>query len=143
MAKINGFGMAVLGVIALVGSGVAYLAMPAKQQVDISIQGVNDGVDRTEQVKANFTELTAHCPAVIKAKSVVVMHEQGEALFWRNEKLGWQSDFYFQVVDRRGETHHFYLREDIPRELMVFAKQASLDWCGIDAMMKDYYLIAL
>ncbi|MDX7814401.1 hypothetical protein SJR96_05105 [Aeromonas caviae] len=143
MAKINGFGWAVLGVIVVVGSAVAYLAMPAKQHVDISIQGVNDGVDRSEQVKANFTELAANCPAVLKAKSVVVMHEQGEALFWRNEKLGWQSDFYFQAVDRRGETHHFYLREDAPRELMVFAKQASLDWCGIDAKMKDYYLVTL
>ncbi|WP_303845318.1 hypothetical protein [Aeromonas sobria] len=143
MAKINGFGWAVLGVIALVGSGVAYLAMPVRQQVDISIQGVNDGVDRTEQVKANFTALATHCPAVLKAKSVVVEHEKGEALLWRNEKLGWQNDFYFQAVDYRGETHHFYLRDDGPRELMVFAKQVSLDWCGIDAKMKDYYLVTL
>ncbi|MGY3943363.1 hypothetical protein [Aeromonas tecta] len=143
MAKINGFGLAVLGVIALVGGGVAYLAMPAKQQVDISIQGVNDGVDRTDQVKASFTALAAHCPAILKAKSVVVKHEQGEALFWRNEKLGWQSDFYFQAVDGRAEAHHFYLRDDGPRELMVFAKQASLDWCGIKEKMQDYYLIKL
>jgi hypothetical protein len=143
MAKINGFGWSVLVLIALVGSVVTYLVIPAKQKVDISMQGVNDGVDRTEQVKASFSDLAAHCPAVVKAKSVVVEHEQNESMVWRDEKLGWKSDFYFKVADRRGETHHFYLRQDGPREMVIFAKQVSLDWCGIKDKMQDYYLIKL
>ncbi|MGY2438048.1 hypothetical protein ACW4FQ_33445, partial [Escherichia coli] len=80
MTKINGFGWAVLGLIALVGSGVAYLAMPTKQQVNISLRGNNDGVDRTDAVKQRFGQLALLCPAIAKAKSVTVTYEQGESL---------------------------------------------------------------
>ena len=142
MAKISGFGIAVLGVIALVGSSVAYLAADEKQQVNISLQGNNDGIDRTQSVKSGFSQLAKLCPAIVKAKDVVVIHEQGDLLMWRNEKLGWQSDYYFKAVDRRGETHHFYLRDDGKNELIINAKQSSLDWCGIQKKMNDYYLVS-
>lgn len=142
MAKISGFGIAVLGVIALVGSGVAYLAADEKQQVSISLQGEKDGIDRTSAVQAGFGQLAKLCPAIVKATDVVVIHEQGDLLVWRNEKLGWQSDYYFKAVDRRGETHHFYLRDDGKNELIINAKQASLDWCGIKQKMDGYYLTA-
>lgn len=143
MIKLNGFGWAVVGIVAVVSCTVVYLAIPGKPRVDISVQESNDGVDRSEQIKANFTDLAAHCPSVLKAKSIVAKFEQGEALMWRNENLGWQKDFYFQIADRRGETHHFYIRDDGQRELMVFAKQSSLDWCRITQTMHDYYLIKL
>ncbi|MGE6108347.1 hypothetical protein [Aeromonas sobria] len=142
MAKINSFGWAVLGVIALVGSGVAYLAMPTKQQVNISLRGNHDGIDRTSVVKEKVGHLAQLCPAIIKAKSVTVTYEQGESLLWRNEQLGWQSDYYFQAMDRRGETHHFYLRDDGKNELIINGKQSSLDWCGIQQKMGGFYLIA-
>ena len=142
MVKINGFGWAVLGVIVLVGSGVAYLAMPTKQQVNISLRGNHDGVDRTNAVKQRFAQLALLCPAITKAKSVTVTHEQGEFLLWRNEQLGWQSDYYFQAMDRSGENHHFYLRDDGKNELIINGKQSSLDWCGIQQKMNGYYLAA-
>ncbi len=122
MAKINGFGWAVLGVIALVGSGIVYLALPAKPQVNISLRGNHDGVDRTDAVKQRFDQLARLCPAITKAKSVTVTYEQGEFLLWRNEQLGWQSDFYFQAMDQRGENHHFYLRDDGKSELIIHGK---------------------
>lgn len=143
MAKISGFGLAALGVVALVGSGIAYLALPAKQQVNISLQGIKDGIDRTAEVKAGFGHVAKICPAIAKAKDVAVTYEQGDVLMWRNEQLGWQSDYYFKAVDRDGETHHFYLRDDDQQELIINAKQASLDWCGIQATMDGYYLTAL
>jgi len=118
-------------------------APPVSKQVNISLQGVNDGVDRTEQVKKAFTDLAQTCPAVTSAAEVVVRYEEGIGTLWRGEKLGWGSDLYFEASDARGEHHHFYLRQDGPRELMVFAKQVSLDWCGIKAKMQDYHLIKL
>jgi hypothetical protein len=142
MAKTSGFGWAVLGVITLVGCGVAYLAMPTKQQVNISIRGNHDGVDRTVAVKQGFGQLALLCPAIVKAKSVTVTYEQGEFLLWRNEQLGWQNDYYFQAVDHRGETHHFYLRDDGKNEMLINGKQSSLDWCGIKQKMDGYYVIA-
>ncbi|UNU89131.1 hypothetical protein [Aeromonas dhakensis] len=142
MAKISGFGWAVLGVIALAGSGLAYLTMPTKSQVHISLRGTNDGIHRTEAVKQGFGHLAQLCPAITKAKSVTVTYEQSEFLMWRNEQLGWQSDYYFQAVDHRGETHHIYLRDDGKNELIIHGKQSSLDWCGIKQKMEGYYLIA-
>ncbi len=143
MIKLNGFGWCVVGLVAVVIGTVTYLVMPEKPRVDISVEESNDGVDRSEQIKANFTDLAANCPSALKAKSIVAKFEQGEALMWRNEDLGWQKDFYFKIDDRRGETHHFYIRDDGHRELMVFAKQSSLDWCRINKKMHNYYLIKL
>lgn len=116
---------------------------PAKKQVDISFQGAEDGVDRTEQVKNAFLDLAAKCPAAADAVSIVVKYEQGEGTLWRGEKLGWKSELYFNAADASGEHHHFYMRQDGKHELIIDGKQASLDWCGIDAKMKDWYLVTL
>ena len=140
MSKISGFVLAGCVVVALVRSGISYLEAEEKQQVNISLQGVQDGIDRTPAVKAGFSQLSKLCTAIVEAKDLVVTHEQGDLLVWRNEKLGWQSDYYFKAVDRSGETHHFYLRDDGKNELIINAKQASLDWCGIKQKMDGYYL---
>ncbi|WP_270669667.1 MULTISPECIES: hypothetical protein [unclassified Aeromonas] len=116
---------------------------PVAKEVNISFQGEKDGVDRTQQIQAAFLDLAAKCPAAADAVSIVVQYEQGDSTAWRGEKLGWENDLYFNAADSGGEHHHFYLRQDGKKELIINAKQASLDWCGIDAMMKDYYLVTL
>lgn len=116
---------------------------PAIKEVNISFQGANDGVDRTEQIQAAFLDLAAKCPAAPNAVSIVVQYEHGIGTQWRGEKLGWKSDLYFNAADVSGEHHHFYVRQDGKKEMVIFAKQASLDWCGIDATMKDYHLVTL
>lgn len=116
---------------------------PVVKEVNISFQGAKDGVDRTEQVKNAFLDLAAKCPAAADAVSIVVQYEQGEGTLWRGEKLGWKSDLYFNAADASGEHHHFYMRQDGKHELIIDGKQVSLDWCGIDAKMKDWYLVTL
>lgn len=116
---------------------------PAIKEVNISFQGAKDGVDRTATIQAAFLDLAEKCPAAADAVSIVVQYEQGEETSWRGEKLGWKSDLYFNAADAGGEHHHFYLRQDGQKELVIFAKQASLDWCGIQATMDGYYLTAL
>lgn len=119
-------------------------ATPA-HQIELSLQGQQDGVDRTDQVRRAFAKLAAACPAVQNAKSAVVTYDEGPQTYWRGEKLGWKSDIYFNVDDSQGSGHHhhFYLRQDGPAELVIDGKQVTLDWCGITGTMKDYYLLAL
>ena len=117
-----------------------------KPQVHINVIQSDDGVDRSEQIKKAFTELSKACPAVVHAKSIDVQYEDEEQTLWRAEKLGWKSDLYFRVDDGKaiaGEVHHFYIRQDGENELLINSKQASLDWCQIKAEMHNYYIMPL
>lgn len=127
-----------------------------KPQVHINVIKSHDGVDRSEQIKKAFTELAAACPDVIHAKSIDVEYENEEQTLWRAEKLGWKSDLYFRVDDmdgkyfslydgktRLGEVHHFYVRQDGVKELLILSKQSTLDMCRINAPMHSYYIMPL
>lgn len=129
---------------------------PDKPQVHLNLIASHDGIDRSEQIKQAFTELAAACPAVIHAKSIDVQYEDEEQTLWRAEKLGWKSDLYFRVDDmdgkyfslydgrtRPGEVHHFYIRQDGVKELLIDSKQSTLDMCRINAAMHSYYIMPL
>ena len=144
----------------LLFSGIAAALLvkyfPEKKEVHITVTKTLDRTDRSEQIKQAFTELAAACPAVTRARHIEVTYEDEERTLWRAEKLGWKSDLYFQVDDmdgkyfslydgktRLGEVHHFYVRQDGVKELLILSKQSTLDMCRINAEMNNYYIMPL
>lgn len=119
---------------------------PEKKEVHITVMETLDRSDRTEQIKQAINELEAACPAVKRAQNIEVTYENEEQMLWRAEKLGWKSDFYFKVDDLNGTSgnvHNFYIRQDGVNELLVDGKQISLDWCGINGKMNNYFIVPI
>lgn len=100
-------------------------------------------------IEQAYAELVKVCPTVRDGWGVDKIdadYNHGSidgdpATLWRADKYGWTEDVYFSVHDSNTETHHFYVATGSNHGVVIDAKQASLDFCGINGIMQDNYLI--
>ncbi|MGU5685226.1 hypothetical protein ACV1DN_13535 [Aeromonas allosaccharophila] len=101
-------------------------------------------------IEQAYAELVKVCPTVRDGwgvDKVEASYQHGEIepgnyqTDWRFEKYGWQEDVSFKVHDENTETHHFYVAAGNSKGVIVNAKQASLDFCGIKGNMSGHYLV--
>lgn len=101
-------------------------------------------------IEQAYAELVKACPTVRDGwgvDKVEARYEQGEMepgdhfTGWRFEQYGWTEDVAFNVHDTNTENHHFYVATGNNKGVIVNAKQASLDFCGIKGNMSGHYLV--
>lgn len=101
-------------------------------------------------IEQAYAELVKACPTVRDGwgvDKVEARYEQGEIepgdhfTGWRFEQYGWTEDVVFNVHDQHTETHQFYVATGNNKGVIVNAKQASLDFCGIKGNMSGHYLV--
>ncbi|WP_017410084.1 hypothetical protein [Aeromonas hydrophila] len=101
-------------------------------------------------IEQAYAELVKACPTVRDGwgvDKVEARYEQGEIepgdhlTGWRFEQYGWIEDVVFNVHDQHTETHQFYVATGNNNGVIVNAKQASLDFCGIKGNMSGHYLV--
>ncbi|PML45235.1 hypothetical protein BCT76_02930 [Vibrio tasmaniensis] len=72
--------------------------------------------------------------------------QQAGMLGYRSERYNWTYDIEFKIKDdRSGHTHWVYVGGDEKgiNGFLVAGKQESLDFCKIDATMKDNYFLPI
>lgn len=101
-------------------------------------------------IEQAYAELVKACPTVRDGwgvDKIEARYEQGEMepgdhfTGWRYEQYGWTEDVVFNVHDQHTETHQFYVATGNNKGVIVNAKQASLDFCGIKGNMSGHYLV--
>ena len=106
----------------------------------------------SETIKDAASILSQLCPPAKNANSVNAIYQSDVVdgndgmLGYRSEKYGWSYDVEFSVKDEKtGHTHWIYIggNDDGVNGFLVAGKQESLDFCNIDATMKDNYFLPI